>query len=684
MLTILVDPINLATIPECSTSQSIHLVVNASGGSLTIANWNRTIADNLLNENFGWRRQFFVGDPLVQPGNLPNKTAKSFAEEYLYVDGRPVTADSQESMGIIFQLKWVNVVGAEIAALCDRREGMRSNAYSTTNDDYSVGDKVHGTVWDGASPDGVGIDSESGSVYASPVSEGNFVAWLVLTNVLGTSSANGTAPEMEYILLKRWDFRVCANNTIPATTVMAIVFGSLLLLGIGAVTVRVCRQTGYRSTLERRDSIQSRRHDSISKIEHFIQANKRDLTKAAQLTAKRKHDFDLVYRETIALYFEAEPNVKERLEVLHEQCKSQAAEAASRIPGGSILLQPDLGFKDAESTTIPLRRQIRYLKTLLAMMRKVGPTAGAKLRTVANDVNREHDLADDATVAHQRSMLFVEGPIKRLDRILDKADLYRNQYEFLRDYARGTFVVSHVSHVSAVLERLLQSTEFEIVRVKNRLMPEYDSVESAGYRDLQLVLRVEEKGQAGLSAASRESKVFPSTEETEEDADLARLKKQGPTFWLYEVQIMTTEIYNLKMGLFASAKRGRATGSKAKAAHEAYMDFRKYKELEVRVREHHSDMVSDLRLERGTKHRGGNAATKSSAAETVPDPTKTIEGEALARLRERQIRSADRRNGWQKVRQKFPAPAPAVDNLECQIADLLSELTNELDEKSNV
>lgn len=651
---------------------------------MTIANWNRTIADNLLNENFGWRRQFFVGDPLVQPGNLPNKTAKSFAEEYLYVDGRPVTADSQASMGIIFQLKWVNVVGAEITGPCDRREGMRSNAYSTTNDDYSVGDNVHGTVWDGASPGGVGIDSESGSVYASPVSEGNFVAWLVVANVLGTGPANGTAPEMEYVLLKRWDFRVCANNTVSATTVLAIVFGSLLLLGIGGATVRACRQTGFRSTFERRDSIQSRRHDSISKIEHFIQANKKDLTKSAQLTAKRKQEFDRVYRETIALYFEAEPKAKERLEVLHEQCKSQAAEAASHIPGGSILLQPDLGFKDAESTTIPLRRQIRYLKALLAMMRKVGPTAGAKLRTVAKDVNREHDLADDATVAHQRSMLFVEGPMKRLDRILDKADLYRNQYEFLRDYARGTFVVSHISHVSAVLERLLQSTEFEIVRVKNRLMPEYDSVESAGYRDLQLVLRVEEKGQAGagLSAASRESKVFPSTEETEEDADLARLTKQGPTFWLYEVQIMTTEIYNLKMGLFASAKRGRATGSKAKAAHEAYMNFRKYKELEVRVREQHSEMVLDLLLERSPEQRKRNAATKSSAAETMPDPTKTIEGEALARLRERQIRSADRRNGWQKVRQKFPAPAD--DNLEFQIADLLSELTNELDEKSNV
>jgi len=335
----------------------------AQNGNLSIANWDGTIANQLLNENQGWKKKFFVGDPLVQPGNLPNRTAKAFAEEYLYIEGEPVTAGSRESMGIIFQLKWAKVEGAEtMQTSCSKKKKDSSSSssiveYTTAMDGYSVGDNLRGVVWDDASPGGVGIDSESGGVYASPEREGNYVAWLVATNVRGTAPANGIAPELDQVLLKRWDFSVCPSNAMGIDTMVVIVFGciSLLVIVVAFVIVYRAREHGWVRVMP---------SDPLSKIEQDILANEKVLAESVKATAKYKQEFDEVYENTCASYFQGNSEVEKRLEALHQKCTLQAIEAGS-IMGEYVQSGNNLGFSDAEEAAIPL-----YRRTLLKMLLK--------------------------------------------------------------------------------------------------------------------------------------------------------------------------------------------------------------------------------------------------------------------------------------------------------------------------
>ena len=115
------------------------------------------------------------------------------------------------------------------------------------------------------------------------------------------------------------------------------------------------------------------------------------------------------------------------------------------------------------------------------------------------------------------------GPLKQMDRILEKADLKKYHFEEVRDYGRASWVVDNVSQLPALLQRLEDGNEFDVVRCKNRFDPEYNTKASGGYRDYQLVLRTR-IGSESLVAATSPS---PS-----------KLKPISCQ-WLYEVQIMT-------------------------------------------------------------------------------------------------------------------------------------------------
>lgn len=76
----------------------------------------------------------------------------------------------------------------------------------------------------------------------------------------------------------------------------------------------------------------------------------------------------------------------------------------------------------------------------------------------------------------------------------------------------SSFVVAEHQSIPAILSTLGKVAEFEVVRCKNRLARSYDSADSAGYRDVQLLVK---------TAAG----------------------------WIVELQIIPSEIYQLKNSL---------------------------------------------------------------------------------------------------------------------------------------
>jgi len=520
--------------------------------------WSSTIATTRLGEAQLWKSSFKTNrkdanaNPLVQPNNVPGSGSKGFAEECLLVGGQPATVNNASS-GIMLQFKFIKVSA----------EDCKKNVFTTTTDAYTVGDNTVGITWDtplDASPGRVGIDSESGEVYASPAVAGCYTIWLVATNVKGKE----VDPGLDQVLVKRWNFVVTESAQMQPESIVAFVSVAFVaILIVLAVLVLRARNTYLNTTT---------RHDPLSMVEKIIQANRNSLAESVKLTAKYKQEYDATYSKTCAAYFETHPAMEERFEASYERCTVQASDAMPTPGGAGALVQPDLGFKDVKSNTIPLKRQRRYLKALMNMMHKVGPIASAKLRSIVKQVNQEQELAPDAAVTLYKAIRFEEGPMKKWDRILEKADSHGAQYQFVRDYARGTCVVSHIIHVAVLLEQLVDCDEFEVVRVKNRLLPEYNTLQSGGFRDVQLVLRV-----------------------TEPDASDGK----GTVSWLYELQIMTVELFNLKLGeridvaATGSAKTSPGAGRKIQGA---YKHFRKCKELQVRMKDQLDQISYDLLL----------------------------------------------------------------------------------------
>lgn len=307
------------------------------------------------------------------------------------------------------------------------------------------------------------------------------------------------------------------------------------------------------------------RNDPLSRIEGYIAANRENLSESVRATGTFKQKFDILYVNTVMSVYNADPSVLQDLRNVHKSLKQNAAERCN----GQELVQPNLGYAKLSHNDEKVRKreQMKYVIAILSVVRKEEPTAAALLE----DIAAEHVRRNGGKKAE-----LYRGPIKQLDRILEKGDVKGHHFEKLRDYGRATLCIEDVTQVSVLLQRLDDGPEFEVVRVKNRLDPTYDSIESGGYRDYQLVLRCRPSASVVKEAG------FSSP-------------------WLFELQIVTFDTFNLKMGNVTSDD-----GTNAAAAHKAYKDFRKFKELGTRMQHQLNSMHEEL-----------------SVLETAPDGSET-------------------------------------------------------------
>lgn len=81
--------------------------------------------------------------------------------------------------------------------------------------------------------------------------------------------------------------------------------------------------------------------------------------------------------------------------------------------------------------------------------------------------------------------------LKRLSRITQKAtDKYDQNYSRVLDIVRTTLICDKLDDILKVLENLGKDhSKLQILRIKDRLHPEFDSLPVMGYRDLQLIVK---------------------------------------------------------------------------------------------------------------------------------------------------------------------------------------------------
>ena len=72
----------------------------------------------------------------------------------------------------------------------------------------TAGDRRAGDAGPFVDPRFITLDEDTGDIYAVPKDTGNYTAWLILVDASGTASSVGLAPELDQVVLKRWDLEV--------------------------------------------------------------------------------------------------------------------------------------------------------------------------------------------------------------------------------------------------------------------------------------------------------------------------------------------------------------------------------------------------------------------------------------------------------------------------------------------
>lgn len=287
--------------------------------------------------------------------------------------------------------------------------------------------------------------------------------------------------------------------------------------------------------------------------------------------------------------FASNRNLLPKLRGVHNTISSRIN---GRISADGLLVQPSLAFDykreldGAEHDKNRIATQKRYLASFYELVKQEEPTVHALLQLVTADYLSQNPAVGTGPVELHR------GPLKQMDRILEKADLKKHHFEELRDYGRSCWIVDSVSRLPALLQRLEDGYEFDIVRCKNRFDPAYKAAKSGGYRDYQLVLRTRQ-GAESLLAAPLSTNLKPIS-----------------CAWLYEVQIMTKGFHDLKEGVkevgvrpmrsnsphtAATPSSGAGSGAAGdRVAHEAYKNFRKFQELSERIILQGEEMKQEL------------------------------------------------------------------------------------------
>jgi len=104
----------------------------------------------------------------------------------------------------------------------------------------------------------------------------------------------------------------------------------------------------------------------------------------------------------------------------------------------------------------------------------------------------------DAKAAQDDSDVMWCG-IKHLDRSVEKIlRVYDGDVSQLLDVCRQCIVFENVRDLHNCLQGIWQDVDVDIVRIKNRLSPSYDSSKTAGYRDVAINIAITPPDMSGV------------------------------------------------------------------------------------------------------------------------------------------------------------------------------------------
>jgi hypothetical protein len=90
----------------------------------------------------------------------------------------------------------------------------------------------------------------------------------------------------------------------------------------------------------------------------------------------------------------------------------------------------------------------------------------------------------------------LKNPVRAVQKVLR---VYGSDCSLLVDICREIMVFDDLPDLIDMLHRLQEDAEVMIVRVKNRLSPEYDSALSAGYRDVMINIKLQTRETIALN-----------------------------------------------------------------------------------------------------------------------------------------------------------------------------------------
>jgi hypothetical protein len=125
----------------------------------------------------------------------------------------------------------------------------------------------------------------------------------------------------------------------------------------------------------------------------------------------------------------------------------------------------------------------RYLTRVLSIYNGTG----AKYDVVIDPVGDVVKACDGIVTQFASGVTLLPGPPKKEQRIMEKA--HDGNYARIRDLGRLSLIVESVSLVPGVVAALFACQDFTVIRIKNRLDPNHEAIDSAGYRDVQVLVR---------------------------------------------------------------------------------------------------------------------------------------------------------------------------------------------------
>ena len=125
----------------------------------------------------------------------------------------------------------------------------------------------------------------------------------------------------------------------------------------------------------------------------------------------------------------------------------------------------------------------RYLTRVITVYNGTG----AKYDVVIDPVGDVVKACGSIVARFGTGVKLVPGPPKKEQRIMEKAR--DGNYAVVRDLGRLSIIVEDISLVPGVIAALSGCPDFEVIRIKNRLDPNHAATDSAGYRDVQILVR---------------------------------------------------------------------------------------------------------------------------------------------------------------------------------------------------